>query len=83
MFVFRFGNGLVQVLLTNVANMLDLLYHLFSLLTLIKNGQTFEGRPTGVVTRLRSKCSIVFLLSGTLFSLCGYKVDNSRKMPVL
>ena len=37
-FVFRSGNGHVQVLLTNVAHMSDLRYHLFCLPTLVKNG---------------------------------------------
>ena len=77
--VFRFGNGLVQVLLTNVAHVPDLRYHLFSLPTLVKNGHTFEGRPTGVVVRLKSERSIVFPLSGTLYSLHGYLVDCSSK----
>ena len=52
--VFRSGNGLVQVLITNVAYVTDLRYHLFSLPTLAKNGHTFEGRPKGVVIRLRA-----------------------------
>ena len=41
----RPSNGLVQVLLTNVAHMPHLRYYPFSLLTLVKNGHTFEGRP--------------------------------------
>ena len=53
-FVFQSGNGLVQVLLTNVAYVPDLRYHLFSLPTLDKNGHTFEGRPLGIVVRLKS-----------------------------
>ena len=28
---------------------------------------------------LKSECSIVFPLSGTLFSLCGYRVDTSSR----
>ena len=59
-FVFRSGNGLVQVLMTNVAHVPDLRYHLFSLPTLVKNGHTFEGRPSGIVVRLKSERSIVF-----------------------
>ena len=58
-FVFRSANGLVQVLLTNVAHVPDLRYHLFSRPTLVKNGQTFEGQPTGIVVKLKSKRSIV------------------------
>ena len=42
----------MQVLLTNVAHVPDLRYHLFSLPTLVKNGHTFEGRPTRVVVKL-------------------------------
>ena len=68
-FVFRSGNAFVQVLLTNVAHVPDLRYHLFSLPTVVKNGHTFEGRPTGVVVRLKSEEKIVFPLSGALYSL--------------
>ena len=75
-FVFRSGNGLVQVLLTNVAHVPDLRYHLFSLPTLVKNGHTFEGRPSGIVVRLKSEKSIVFPLSGNLYSLYGYRIDE-------
>ena len=74
-FVFRSGNGLVQVLLTNVAHVPDLRYHLFSLPTLGKNGHTFQGRPTGVVVKLTYERSTVLPLSGTLYSLYGYRVD--------
>ena len=45
--VFRPGNGLVPVL-ANVAHVPDLRYHLVSLPTLVKNGHTFEGHPTGL-----------------------------------
>ena len=46
----------------------------------VKNGHTFEGRPTGVVVKLEPERSIVFLLSGTLYSLYGYRVYcSSRK----
>ena len=77
-FVCRSGNGfLVDVLLTNVAHVPDLRYHLFSLPTLIKNGHLFEVRPTDIIVRLKSERSIVFPLSGTLFSLYGYRVDSS------
>ena len=75
-FVFRSGNDLVQVLLTNVAHVPDLRYHLFSLPTLVKNGHTFEGRPSGIVVRLKSEKSIVFPLSGNLYSLYGYRIDE-------
>ena len=59
----------MQVWLTNVAHVPDLRYHLFSLPTVVKNGHTFEGRPTGVVVRLKSEEKIVFPLSGALYSL--------------
>ena len=46
-FVFRSGNGLVNMLLTNVTHVTDLRYHSFSLPALIKNGYVFEGcRPS-------------------------------------
>ena len=64
-------------MLTDVAHVPDLRYHLFSLPTLIKSGRVFDGRPTGVVDILKSERSIVFPLSGTLFSLYGYRVDSS------
>ena len=79
-FVFRSGNGLVQALLTNVAHVPDIRYHLFSLPTLVKNGHTFEGRRTGIVVKLKSERLIVLPLSGTLYSLYVYRVDcNSRE----
>ena len=78
-FVFPSGNGLVDVLLTNVAHVPDLSYHLFSLPTLIKNGHAFEGRYTDIIVRLKPERSIVFPLSGTLFSLYGYRVDSSSR----
>ena len=53
-FVFRSGNGLVNALLTNVAYVPDLRYHLFSLPILTKNGHAFKGCPTGVIVRLKS-----------------------------
>ena len=74
-FVFRSGNGLVRVTLTNVAHVPDLRYHLFSLPTLVKHGHTFEGRPAGIVVKLKSKRSIVFPLTGNRYSLYGYRVD--------
>ena len=55
----RSGNGLVDVLLTNVAHVPDLRYNLFSLPTLIKNGHAFEGRPTGVIVGFKSKSLIM------------------------
>ena len=36
-----------------------------------RTGTFFEGSPTGVAVRLKSESSIMFLLSGTLFSLFG------------
>ena len=78
-FVFRSGNGLVRVTLTNVAHVPDLRYHLFSLPTLVKHGHTFEGRPAGVVVKLKSERSIVFPLTGNLYSLYGYRVDCSTR----
>ena len=73
-FVFRSGNGLVQVLPTNVAHVPDLRYHIFFLPTVVKNGHTFEGRPTGIVVKLKSERSIVFPLTGTLYSRYGYRI---------
>ena len=67
----------MDVLLTNVAHVPDVRHHLFSLPTLIKNGHTFEGRPTDIVVRLESDRSTSFPLSGTLFSLYGYRLDIS------
>ena len=40
-FVVWSGNDLVDVLLTNVLHVPDLLYHLFSLSTLMKNDRAF------------------------------------------
>ena len=57
------------MLLTNVAHVPDLHYHLFALPALVKNGHTFEGRPTGIVVELKSERSVVFPLTGTLYSL--------------
>ena len=54
--------------------------HLFSLPTLVKNGHTFERHPTGIVVKLKSERSILFPLTGTLYSLYGYRVDcNTRE----
>ena len=78
-FVIRSGNGLVRVTLTNVAQVPDLRYHLCSLPTLVKNGHTFEGRPAGIVVKLKSERSIVFPLTGNLYSLYGYRVDCSTR----
>ena len=75
--VFRSGNGFVQVLITNAANVPDLCHHLFPLPTLVKSSHTFEGHPSGVVARLKSERPIVFPLSGTLDSLYGYRVDRN------
>ena len=74
----------MQVLLTNVAYAPDLRYHIFPLPTLVKNGLTSEGRPTGVVVKLKSERSIVFSLTGTLYTLYDYQVDcSSGEMPAL
>ena len=69
----------MDVLLTNVAHVPDVRHHLFSLPTLIKNGNAFEGRPAEIIVRLKSERLIVFPLSGTLFSPYGYRVDSSSK----
>ena len=47
-FVFRSGNGLVQVLLTNVAHVPDLRYHLFSLPTLVETATLSRGALRGL-----------------------------------
>ena len=49
-----------------VSCMPDLRYHLYSPLTLVKNGHTSEGRPTGVVVRRKSEHSIILPLIGTV-----------------
>lgn len=59
----------MNVLLTNAEHMLNLRYNLFSLPNLVKNGHVCDGYPTGVVVRPKSERSILFMLSGTLFSL--------------
>ena len=41
-------------------------------------GHAFEWCPTGVIARPKSERSIVFALSGTLFSLYGYRVDSTN-----
>ena len=76
-FAFRSGNGLVRITLTNVAHVPDLRYDLLSLPTLVKHDHTFEGRPAGIVVKLKSERSIVFPLTGNLYSLYGYRVDCS------
>ena len=78
-FVFRSGNGPVQVTLTNIAHVTNLRYHLFPPPTLVKHGHTFEGHPARIVVKLKSARSIVFLLTGTLYSLYGYRVDCSTR----
>ena len=79
-FVFQSGNGLVRVTLTNFAHVPNLRYHLFSLPTPVKTGHSFEGRPAGIIVKLKSERSIVFLLTGNLYSLYGYRVDcNTRE----
>ena len=69
----------MQVLLTNVVHVPDLRYNRFSLPNLVKNGHTFEGRPTGVVVKLKSSRSIVFPLTRTRYSLFGYRVHCSSR----
>ena len=43
----------------------------------MKHCHTFEGRPAGIVVKLNSERSIVFPLTGNLYSLYGYRVDCS------
>ena len=76
-FVFRSGNDLVQVTLTNVAHVPDLRYRLLSLPNLVKHGHTFKERrtPAWILVKLKSEPSIVFPLTGNLYSLYGYWVD--------
>ena len=45
----------------------------------MKHGHNFEGRPTGIVVKLKSERSIVFPLTGKLYSLYGYRVDCSTR----
>ena len=59
-FVFRSGNGLVNALLTNVAYVPDLRYHLFSLPAPIKNGNVFEESPTGLLLGSRQSARSCF-----------------------
>ena len=78
-FVSRSGTGLARLMLTNVAHVPDLRYHLFSLPNLVKNDHTFEGRPAGVVVNLKSERLVMFPLTGNLYSLYGYRVDCSTR----
>ena len=79
-FVFRSGNGVVRVTLFNVAHVPDLRYHPFSLHTLVvEHGHTFEGRPAGMVVKLKFERLIVFPLTGNLYSLYGQRVDCSTR----
>ena len=78
-FAFRSGNGLVRVTLTNVAHVPDFRHNLFSLPTVVKHGHTFEGRPAGIVVKLKSERSIVFPLTGNMYSLYGYRVDCTTR----
>ena len=66
-------------MLTNVAHVPDLRHHLFSLPNIAKNAHTFEGRPAGIAVKLKSERSIVFPLTGNLYSLYGYRVDCSTR----
>ena len=45
----------------------------------MKNVHTFEGRPTRIAVKLKFERSIVFPLTGNLYSLYGYRVDCSTK----
>ena len=76
-FVCQPGNDLVQVLITNVAHVPNLRYHLLFLPTFVKNGHTSERLPTRVVIRLSPERSILFPSSGTLYSLYGYRGHRS------
>ena len=78
-FGFRSGTGLVRVLLTNVAHVPYVRFHICSLPTLVKNSHTFEGRPGRIVVKLKSERSIAFPLAGNLYSLYGYRVDCSTQ----
>ena len=66
-----------HVSLTDVSHVPSLLYHPFSLPFLNKNGRDFNGHLTGVVVKLRSECLMILTLSGTLFSLYGYRVVST------
>ena len=66
-------------MLIHIAHVLDLRYHLFSLPTLVTNGDTFEGRPTGIIVKLKSERSIMHPLTGYLYSLYSYRVDCSTR----
>ena len=76
-FVFRSGNDLVLVTLTNFAHVSGLRYHLVSPPALVKHRHTFEERPAGIVVELQAERSIVLPLTGSLYSLYGYWVDCS------
>ena len=43
------------------------------------NGDTFEGRPTGIIVKLKSERSIMHPLTGYLYSLYSYRVDCSTR----
>ena len=43
----------------------------------MKHGHNFEGRSAGIVVKLKSERSIVFPLTGNLYSIYGYRVDCS------
>ena len=79
---FRSRNDLVQELISNVTHVPDLRYRLFPQPTIVKSGHTFEGRPTGVVIRLKLERSNLFPLSATLYRLYGYRVACSRRKKV-
>ena len=66
-------------MLTNVAHVPDFRCHIFSLPALVNNSHTFEGPLAGIVVKLKFARSIVFPLTGNLYSLYGYWVDCSTK----
>ena len=45
----------------------------------MKNGHTFEGRPAGIVVKLKSERSVVFTLTGKMYSLYCYRVVCSTR----
>ena len=47
----------------------------FLLPTLVKNGPTFEGRPAGIVVKLKSERLVLFPLTRNLCRLYDYWVD--------
>ena len=64
-------------MLTNVAHVPGIRYHLFSLPALVKNGDTFERNPPGNAAKLKSERSIAFAGTGNMYSFCDCRVDYS------